>query len=197
MELNSQLETQDACLLYQLRQGDRKAFDTLYEKYWASTYSKAFRRLKDPVACKDIVQEIFVHIWVNREHPILNFPGYLHISVRNRVLQLLRTRKHREAFVDPADKIFNLAQHNDTDRLQRKEFYHSFEELVSSLPPKRQEIFRLRYKEELNTKDIALKMGLTQKTVQNQLGKAILKLRVALIQLFVLTGIYSIFLTIG
>lgn len=184
MDLISRRDTLDASLLGRMQQDDREAFNALFEKHWASTYDKAFKRLKDPVVSKDIVQEIFIHIWVNRKQDIQNLPGYLHIAVRNRVLQLLRNKKHKEAFLDPADRVFEQLPQQDHTPLQRKEFYQRFEQLVASLPPKRQEIFRLRYNEELNTRDIALKMGLTQKTVQNQLGKAVDKLRVALLQLF-------------
>lgn len=184
MDLISRLDANDALLLQRMRNDDREAFNVLFGKYWAWMYDKAFKRLKDPVAAKDIVQDIFVYLWVNRHQVITNLPAYLHVSVRNRVLQSLRAKKNREAFLDPADRIFDNLLSNDPTALQRKEFYHSFEKLVSSLPPKRQEIFRLRYNEELNTRDIALKMGLTQKTVQNQLGKAVDKLRVALLQLF-------------
>ncbi|MFT4023474.1 MAG: sigma-70 family RNA polymerase sigma factor [Flavihumibacter sp.] len=184
MDLISRLDADDALLLQRMRNNDRAAFNTLFERYWAGMYEKAFRRLKDPFAAKDIVQDIFVYIWVNRRQEIANLPAYLHVSVRNRVLQSLRSKKNKEAFLDPADRIFGNLLSNDPSALQRKEFYHSFEKLVSSLPPKRQQIFRLRYSEELNTRDIAMKMGLTQKTVQNQLGKAVEKLRVALLQLF-------------
>lgn len=186
MDSISQFETADVSLLDRLQHDDREAFNLLFEKYWTSAYEKALKRINDPVAAKDIVQEIFIHIWEHRHTAISNFAGYLHISIRNRVFQLLRHKKYREHFVDPADSVFDKAEHRDATNLQRKEFYHSFENLVASLPPKRQEIFRMRYTEEMNTKQIAVKLGLTQKTVQNQLGKAVDKLRLALVQLFML-----------
>jgi RNA polymerase sigma-70 factor (ECF subfamily) len=61
-----------------------------------------------------------------------------------------------------------------------KEFFRSYEALLQSLPTKRQAIFRLHFHEDLPTKDIAAKLGLSRKTVQNQLGKAIEKLRISL-----------------
>ncbi len=186
MDLISPTETTDVSLLCSMKEDDREAFSTLFDRYWASTFDKAFKRLKDEVAAKDIVQEIFIHLWTHRQQPIANLPAYLHVAVRNRVLMLIRTKKHRESFIDPADAVFDKYLSHDATDLQRKEFYRSFELLVSTLPPKRQQIFRLRYNEELNTRDIASKMGLKQKTVQNQLGKAFDSLRGALMQLLTL-----------
>ena len=192
MDLIRWPETEDRDLLDRMKKDDRKAFQVLFNKYWPTAYNKAYRKLKDPVLAKDIVQDIFVQIWMHRHQMISNFAGYLHVSVSNRVLQTFRAKKNKETFVDPANTIFEDLQYRDSTALQRKEFYHSFERLVASLPPKRQEIFRLRYTEELNTREIASKMGLTQKTVQNQLGKAVDKLRGRLLQLVMLSEFFYV-----
>ena len=84
----------DRLLLLQLQEGKRTAFNILYNKYWEQAYSNAYKRLKDEDQSKDIVQEIFVSIWVNRHNPISNFPAYLSTSVRNQVFKLAAKNKN-------------------------------------------------------------------------------------------------------
>jgi RNA polymerase sigma factor (sigma-70 family) len=167
----------DRILLLQLQEGKRTAFNILYNKYWEQTYSNAYKRLRDEDQAKDIVQEIFVSIWVNRHSPINNLPAYLSISVRNQVFKLAAKSKNLTPYLEIFDNI--PAQNEKADaNLLWQEFYSSYEKLLLTLPPKRQQIFRLRFHDDIPTKTIASQMRISRKTVQNQLGKAIEQLRV-------------------
>lgn len=173
----------DAVLLQQVEQGSEHAFNVLFERYWERAYQDAYKRLKDVDQSKDIVQEIFTHIWLKRETlHIDNLPAYLNIAVRNRVFKLVEKQKLNHPFFDILENMPATYLQADAD-LRWKEFFRSYEELLTTLPPKRQQIFRLRFQEDLPTKDIATQLGLSRKTVQNQLGKAIEQLRVSLLQL--------------
>lgn len=174
----------DEILLAQLNDGSIEAFNILFDRYWQRAFSDAFKRLYNEDDAKDIVQEIFVYIWTNREviH-IQNFPAYLHIAVRNKVIKLLAKRKTTHPFYDLLDEAGQQASGADAN-LMWKEFAKEYESLVNSLPPKRKEIFRLRYQEDQSTNAIAERLGITRKTVQNQLGKAIETLKGALTGIF-------------
>lgn len=175
--------TNDAELLQQVEQGSKHAFNVLYEKYWSQTYSNAYKRLKDDDQAKDVVQEIFTHIWLKKETlHIDNLPAYLNIAVRNRVFKLIEKQKLIHPFFDILETMPATYLQADANLLW-KEFFRSYEALLMALPPKRQLIFRLRFQEDLPTKDIATQLGLCRKTVQNQLGKAIEQLRISLLQL--------------
>ncbi|HWJ25920.1 MAG TPA: sigma factor, partial [Flavisolibacter sp.] len=94
MDCISIIHSQDAQLLQGIAEGCHHSFKTLYDKYWEIAYSAAFKRLKNPDQAKDIVQEIFTHIWVKRTTlHIDNLPAYLHVAVRNRVLKQLAKEK--------------------------------------------------------------------------------------------------------
>lgn len=173
--INPELHS-DGLLLLQLQQGEKSAFDILYNKYWEQAYSNAYKRLGDAEQAKDIVQEIFVSIWVNRQNPINNLPAYLSISVRNQVFKLIAKNKNMSPYLD----IFeNISSNNDKadSNLLWQEFYRTYEAILLKLPPKRQQIFRLRFHDDMPTKTIADELQISRKTVQNQLGKAIEQLR--------------------
>lgn len=170
----------DVLLLQQIEQGDKHAFNLIYERHWGKAYSDAYKRLKDTDQAKDIVQEVFTHIWLKKETlHIHNLPAYLNVAIRNKVFKLVEKQKITHPFLDVLDDMPASCQHAD-DNLLWKEFLASYEALLNTLPPKRQIIFRLHYQNDLPTSEIATQLGVTRKTVQNQLGKAIEKLKVSL-----------------
>jgi RNA polymerase sigma-70 factor (ECF subfamily) len=179
-------QSSDALLLYQVEQGSKQAFNVLFEKYWESAFSDAYKRVKEYDAAKDIVQEIFTHIWTRRETlHIENLPAYLNRAIRNRVIKYAAKQKAVHPFFDMLDNIPESTAQADSGLLL-EEFLKSYEALLASLPPKRQIIFRLSFQENLPTKDISAQLGITRKTVQNQLGKAIETLKVSLLRILTL-----------
>lgn len=172
--------TDDVLLLQQIEQGSKHAFNVLYEKHWGKAYADAYKRLKDSDQAKDVVQEVFTHIWLKKENlHINNLPAYLNIAIRNKVFKLVEKQKYIHPFFDILEDMPATYLQAD-DNLLWKEFLISYETLLNALPPKRQIIFRLHFQKDLPTKDIATQLGITRKTVQNQLGKAIDKLKVSL-----------------
>jgi len=172
--------TDDVLLLQQVEQGSKHAINVLYERHWGKAYSEAYKRLKDADQAKDIVQEVFTHIWLKKESlHINNLPAYLNIAIRNKVFKLVEKEKFIHPFFDVLEDMPATNLQAD-DNLLWKEFLISYEALLNTLPPKRQIIFRLHFQNDLPTKDIAAQLGITRKTVQNQLGKAIEKLKVSL-----------------
>lgn len=167
----------DSTLFADILKGNKQAFSILYERYWDIAYSAAYKRLKDEDQAKDIVQEIFVNIWLKKDAIIENFPAYLSVAVRNRVFKLAEKQKNNSPFFDWIENIPELHSEADSNLLYQ-EFYAAYESLIDTLPPKRQMIFRLRYHEDLSTQAIADQMGISRKTVQNQLGKAVDQLRI-------------------
>ena len=182
----------DKLLLQQIEEGNKNAFSQLYDKYCDQTYTAAYKRLKDSGQAKDIVQEIFIHIWVKREVThIDNIAAYLNIAVRNRVIKLTAKQKLTDPFFSALENMSSPDLEADTSLIW-KELLLSYEALLIALPPKRQTIFRLRFKNDLPTKDIATHMGLTRKTVQNQLRLATEQIRFSIMHLFSLLIILHI-----
>lgn len=176
---------EDSYLLRQVEQGCKQSFNLLYEKHWEPAYREAYMRLKNGDDAKDIVQEIFTHIWLKRETLYIeNLPAYLNVAVRNKVLKFVAKQKLSHPFYKVLENIPELQMKSDYQILA-KEFFKAYDALINTLPSKKQMIFRLRYQEDLPTKDIAKHLGISRKTVQNQLGKAIEQLRITFFLLLV------------
>ena len=182
----TELEKYEDCyLLRQVEQGCKQSFNLLYEKHWEAAYGNAYVRLKNSDDAKDIVQEIFTHIWLKRETlHIENLPAYLNVGIRNKVLKLVSKQKLSHPFYEFLEDIPEMQMKSDAHILT-KEFFKAYDALINTLPSKKQMIFRLRYHEDLPTKDIAKHLGISRKTVQNQLGKAIEQLRITFFLLLI------------
>lgn len=176
----------DADLLQQIASGNKAAFNELYERYWEVAYNEAYKRLKDPEQAKDIVQEIFTHIWLKKDTlHFQNFAGYLYVAIRNQVFKIVAKQKKIHPFFDTLESMPVTYPQADGNLLW-KEFFSAYEAILNTLPSKRQIIFRLRFQDDLTTTEIAHQLGLSRKTINNQLGKAIEQLRVSLLQLLTL-----------
>ena len=184
------LANSDEALFLQIKNGSDDAFGKLYQKHWNRAFTDAHKRLRNPDQAKDIVQDIFLNIWLRRESLVIdNFPAYLTIAVRNQVFKLLEKEKHNHPFFEMLENLPALFNKADSNILY-KELAISYDSLVNSLPPKRQLIFKLRFQQDQSTKEIAEALSISRNTVQNQLGKAIEQLKVSLSHLFVIILIF-------
>ncbi|TWI85837.1 RNA polymerase sigma-70 factor (ECF subfamily) [Lacibacter cauensis] len=172
----------DQLLLQQLQNNDAAAFDTLYDKYWKLVYSAAYKRLNDENYAKDITQDIFLQLWQRRHQlTITHLPAYLYTAVRNNVLKWMEKTQR----ITPVPELLEQTANEGADAaLLRKEFMIKYENLINTLTASQQQIFRMRYQQELSTAEIAEKLNISRKTVQNQLGKSMNNLRELLGSLF-------------
>lgn len=167
----------DQDLLLRLKADDSAAFDLIYERYWGLTYAAAFKRIPDKDTVSDIVQDIFLQLWMRRAELVIdNLAGYLYVAVRNRVLKSLSMSDRFVPVPDLMDQLLQADEQADADII-RKEFIVHYESLVVKLSKAQQEIFKLRFDEDLSTIQIAERLNIKRKTVQNQLGKSVAQIR--------------------
>ncbi|WP_443936811.1 RNA polymerase sigma factor [Pedobacter sp. MW01-1-1] len=177
---STESKTDDQNLLNQMKNDDDLAFHLLYDKYWEQVYNAAFKRLKDADYAKDITQDIFLQLWYRRHDlQIISVPAYLYTAVRNNVFKWM---EKEQRFTEIPDFLNLITQEGDQADVEilRKEFMLKYEKLVHVLPSAQQTIFKLRFDEDLSTKEIAEKLAISRKTVQNQLGKSLNQLRESL-----------------
>jgi RNA polymerase sigma-70 factor (ECF subfamily) len=171
----TQLYADDDHLLWEkIREGSVESFRLLYDKYWKEVYLEAVKKLRNRDQAEDVSQDIFAALWMKREEfQIANLPAYLHMSVRNRVLDMFEKEKR----YIPFERLLGPDAQTDQDRADgavlRHEFLAAYRALVEELPAQRKKIFRLHYDEGLSTEEIAGKLQLSRKTIQNQLGRAV------------------------
>ena len=143
----------------------------LYKQYFRQLCLYALHYMGDLDESKDIVQECFASI-IKNDPDISNPKVYLYNSVRNRCIDLLRSRKKER--IAPMD---DLSYISDEEAQRRSEIEVRLWEAVDSLPPKRRELLLLNKRDGLKYSDIARLKGLSENTVRNQIFRAIESLR--------------------
>ena len=144
---------------------------TLYKQYFRQLCLYALHYVGNLDESKDIVQECFASLIKN--NPALSNPKvYLYNSVRNRCIDLLRSRKKER--IAPMD---DLSYISDEEAQRRSEIEVQLWEAVDSLPPKRRELLLLNKRDGLKYSYIARLKGLSENTVRNQIFRAIESLR--------------------
>src|ERR1700754_297897 len=156
-------------LLLQLMSGSHEAFSIIYHKYWRKIFVYTYDRLKDIKQSQDIVQDLFVSLWERKEQlHVDNLNAYLYASARYAVLKVVDAQQAEAHF-------FTSLQHLSLDvsaadhQMISAELLGAFRALVEKMPSQRRKIFQMRHEENLKTREIAEALGISQKTVQNQL----------------------------
>ncbi len=165
-------------LISGLHKGSEEAFTRLYHLYVSELYLYANNVLKDPTAAEDIVQELFISIWNSREQLQIHtsLKAYLYTANRYLILKTIRNReKEEQLFEHLEQKIWGSA--DIENELYRKELDHRIAALTAELPDKCREIYLLSREHQLSNKEIADKLGISVKTVENQMTIALRKLR--------------------
>jgi RNA polymerase sigma factor (sigma-70 family) len=159
-------------LLALLKANNREAFTLIYRKFWPILYNYAYKRLKDQDQCKDVIQNIFTDLWVRRDElDIKNLSAYLHAAVRFQVYQFSAKQPKNSILFTALEEILVSPFQSDSE-VVNEELGKMVELWIMALPEKRRKIFLMHYYDELSTKEIALQLNISQKTVQNQLNTA-------------------------
>ncbi|HEY9559312.1 MAG TPA: sigma-70 family RNA polymerase sigma factor [Anseongella sp.] len=167
----------DPELIRLLQNGDERAFVAVYRRYWPVLFDSAWRRLKDRGMAEDVVQEIFVDLWTRRASLSVSRLGpYLQAAVRYKTLNYLARGKGSRELFEPMEQLLALTPAADA-KLMERELSELVQLFIRALPGKRRKIFELYYTEDLSTLEIADRLQVSRKTVQNQLRTAVIALK--------------------
>jgi RNA polymerase sigma-70 factor (ECF subfamily) len=157
--------------------GDEAAFEALFRAWYPRLADHAWRLLAERDAAEDTVQEVFVALWRGRQRlpEATALAGYLHRAVRNRALNQLRARKGEVA--DPDGQMLPAVEPDGPRRLEEQQLDAQLAAALATLPPRTREVFLLSRNQGLTYADIAGTLGISVKTVETLMGRAIRALR--------------------
>jgi len=163
----------------QIAEGDREAFSSLFKLYYQKLGNYLFKITKNREITEEIVQEVFIKIWINRKAliEINNFQAYLFTISKNRVLNFLRDKSREKVHELKLIKELEETYHSLETNSLRDEYYLIIDDAVSQLPPQQQTIYRLIRHEKLKYDDIAVKTGLSKETIRKHMHLALASLK--------------------
>ncbi len=161
---------------------DRRAFSTLYNRYWKKIYKSANYYLHDSTISKQVLSDLFVSLWEKRKNlQIENFNNYSYVAIRYHVFSYLRSIKISPIeFIDSYDDVIDIVVSNRAeDKFKHDDFEHLLSNYLNILPKRCQEIFWMSRIDQLNNDEIAIKLGISKRTVENQITRALKHLRLS------------------
>ena len=172
----------DHDLLCFLRDDRMDAFEELYNRHWKNLYSFVFKRIHSREIAEELVQEFLTNLWASRKHMVIktSFEGYIYTAARNLVLNYIAKETRHNAY-SQFMQLFKSERDNSTEEtLNLKDLYLNLQRELNSLPYKCRSVFELSRQENKSNKQIAAELGISEKTVESHLTKAIKRLRIGL-----------------
>lgn len=172
----------DADLLVMVKDDRMDAFEELYHRHWKKLYSFAYKRLRSKEVAEEIVQDFLANLWAGRKAMIIktSFEGYIYTAVRNLVLNCI-AKEIRKKTYGQFIRVFKTDVDNTTqETLNVRDVYFNLQKELSYLPSKCRSVFEMSRQENKTNKEIAAQLGISEKTVESHLTKAIRRLRVNL-----------------
>jgi len=182
----------DDDLIVLLKDNDNIAFKLIYEKYAPKLFHTVYNLIRNKEASEDVIQDLFSDLWQKRNklNITTSLQGFLYVSAKNRILAQLRKRKITIDY----DALAFLADSNQTDnRLLEMELKQRLNQEINLLPRKCAEIFQLSREAQYSHQEIANRLNISVKTVENQVGIALKKLKGSLTDFLVLIVLFLFF----
>lgn len=166
-------EIQDQELISLLREGSKDAFRILYDRYGLKIYRFALSYLKSEYDAEELVQDVFLKLWVKRDSLDIsgNIRAYLYKVAVNSIYDSIRRKNLELAFqefvnghTDEDDSTWDEVVYNDLAA--------QLDQLMAQMPEQRRKIFKMSKEKGLSNDEIAESLGLSKRTVENQIYRA-------------------------
>ncbi len=180
------MEVNDTFLAGRLQKRDEAAFEQVFKSNYKLLHAYAFTMLKDEMAAEEMVQNVFYKMWERSDNLTISgsVSAYLYRAVYNESLNYikhLKVRQEHKLFVSHRQEEAESA----AKRIQVKELEHKLQAAMNDLPEQCRTIFQMSRFEELRYREIAERLEISVKTVENQMGKALRILRERLAEFLV------------
>ena len=166
-------------LLELIAKGDEYAFAKLFAHYRDKIYSVAFKLTKSDVIAEEIVQDVFLKIWLMRSNliEIQNFGAYLFIVTRNDVYKVLKgiARNYKNTLLKDNDQSF--ANNETIDLVMEKEYQGLLQRAVDRLPNQQKQVYYLVKEQGLKRDEVAHQLNIQPETVKFHLAQAMKNIR--------------------
>lgn len=169
-------------LLEALRVGDRGAFTRIYDRFWGKLYAVAYNYTRDREAAQEVVQEVFVGLWLKRERLLIreSLEKYLYAAVKFQIYDALDKQRSARRYAEFAAHAFPTGEETTAEHLAFAETSELLEQQVAAFPETTRRVFVLSRVEGLPVARIAQTLGLSPKAVEYHLTKALKHLRLKL-----------------
>lgn len=180
------------CLVQKLQMDEKSAVDDLFIYYYPRLYHFSKSILKIENGIDDLLQEVFVKIWINR-HKISNsntFNAFIFTITKHEVLNLIRANLRDQTFRNELYLRSVAEEYHTENTLEFEEIKSGIEKIVASLPEKRKQVYCLSRNEGLSNREIAHQLNISEKTVEDHITHAIKKIKKTMKEMGIISLLY-------
>ena len=169
-----------------IKDGDEKSFELLFKGLFSELYNYAFQFTLDRFLSEEIVQDVFIKIWSNRETitPVKSIKAYIFQSVHNSCINSLIQKKNKKSInnVFLSEESWEFIQESRQmnsfllEKLEAEDTERIIKEIILTLPASCNEIFTLSRFENKSNQEIAETLNISVSTVRTQIYRALEKI---------------------
>ncbi|WP_157274062.1 RNA polymerase sigma-70 factor [Pedobacter sp. BAL39] len=159
---------------------DENTFFQLYESYWDKLYQIAFKYLNDGFQAEEVVQDLFTSLWQRKDSLLLTestIENYLVRAVRFKISRIYSDEIRKTQKIDEYKLRQSASSHHTEKQVLYRFLKEDVDKLVGMLPERCKDVYQLSRIKGMNNKEIAVNLLISEKTVENQLTKALNFLR--------------------
>ncbi|MGV8093082.1 MAG: RNA polymerase sigma factor [Mangrovibacterium sp.] len=165
----------DESLIKRFAEGDMRAFDSIYAIFNPKLQRFVFTLVKTETDTEEIVQEVFVKLWENRERlkKFTSFENYLFTIAYHTTVSLLRKRAKEIQYVEYIKSIqIEVEDFSDNETFNKDEIHETLDLLIEKMPERQREVFKMKHFQSCSYKEIADNLNISVNTVENHIVKA-------------------------
>lgn len=164
----------DQELFEALKIGDATAYTEIFDRYQNILYRHAYRLLGDHDEVQDVVQDVFLNLWLKRSQLTIksSLSSYIYQATRNRILNLMSHQKVIDRYVESLRAFWEEGEYSTDQRIRESELANIIHKEIDALSTKMRRIYLLSRRDDLTYKQIAEQEGIAEKTVRNQVYNA-------------------------
>lgn len=169
------LQIAENILIEQIKNGNKSAFESIFKTYYSHLCSYANKFVNDIDNSEEIVQEIFFQLWQKRNNLIIqtSFKSYLFRSVHNSCLNHIKHNNIKQKHIENTIYEQDNNSQDFIDNIETNELQNKIRITIDKLPNERKKIFLMIRFENLKYAEVAAKLNISIKTVENQMGSAL------------------------
>jgi len=168
---NSNLES----VLHRIVKGDQLAFREIFELFSPKVYGFALKLTHSEELAQEVVQEVFMKIWVSRESmsAVNYFPSYLYTVTRNHAFNMLKRLALEQRVKENIRKELSEVEEDAHESSLYRDYHHVLVHAISQLPPQQRLVYSLCHQKGLKYDEVARELNISRLTVKTHMQKAL------------------------